>query len=139
MGCQSKQPLMATTPALVTPYSANIAEQFVVAYNLHDPSAMLQWVHPEIRYMYISNDEIYTETNGKTALAKFLLPFFENKPQAQSKVLSSLHQGPFIQQVEQALWTDEKGQQKSQCSLSVYEIRDNLIINIWYFSVFKCP
>ena len=118
---------------------ANIAQQFVVAYNAHDQKQMLELVHPEIRYMYIDGNQLYTETHNKVALAEFLTEFFHNKPKAHSKLLSSYLQGPFIHQVEQALWSDETGQQKSQCSLSVYEIKQQLIINIWYFTTFSCP
>ncbi len=117
----------------------NVAEQFVYAYNRHDVTGMLQWVHADIRYMYISNDSIYTETSGKPALAAFLPPFFDNKPHARSELISSTQNGTFIHQVERALWQDAEGNKQSQCSLSVYQIKDQLIINIWYFDVFKCP
>ncbi len=124
---------------LVEPTVANIAEQFVDAYNAHDQQAMLKLVHPEIKYMYIDANQIYTETNSKAALVDFLMTYFANNSKAQSKLLSSHLQGPFIHQVEQALWLDASGQQKSQCSLSVYEIKQKLIINIWYFTTFECP
>ncbi len=117
----------------------NIAEHFVDAYNQRDVNGMLQWVHEEIRYMYVSGGEIYMETDGKKALHEFLLPFFTNKPQAKSELLSSTQSGSFIHQVERALWQDAAGNSQSQCSLSVYQINDELIINIWYFDVFKCP
>ena len=118
--------------------NVNLAEQFVIAYNAHDQKQMLILAHPEIRYMYIEDDQVYTETNGKTALAEFLVGFFQNNPNAQSKLLSSHQQGSFIHQVEQAIWTDDTGQLMSQCSLSVYEIEQQLIKNVWYFTTFKC-
>lgn len=119
--------------------STNIAEQFLGAYNAHDESQMLKLVHPEIKYMYIDDNQVYTETQNKEALADFLVNFFQTNPKAQSKLLSSHLEGPFIHQVEQALWQDESGEQKSQCSLSVYEVKQQLIINVWYFTTFKCP
>ncbi|MGJ8662208.1 MAG: nuclear transport factor 2 family protein [Marinicella sp.] len=137
IGCQSKQMHKQDNGSDVQ--VVNIAEQFVAAYNQHDPDKMLQWVHPDVSYMYVSKDQIYTETSGKVALTDFLGPFFKDKPHAQSQLLGSHQQGPFIHQVEKALWDDKNGQQQSQCSLSVYEIKEELIINIWYFSVFKCP
>lgn len=117
----------------------NIAEQFVDAYNAQDQQRMLKLVHPDIKYMYIDDNQIYTETNSKAALAEFLVGYFHNTPKAQSKLISSYLQDPFIHQVEQAIWQDASGQLKSQCSLSVYEIKQQLIINVWYFKTFKCP
>ena len=117
----------------------NLAVQFVEAYNQHDVAAMLNLVHDDVKYMYISNGEVYTETKDKKALAQFLPAFFKQKPAAQSKVWSSSQTGPYITQVEQALWTTADGQAKSQCSLSVYQIKKQLIINIWYHDVFTCP
>jgi len=119
--------------------TANLAIQFVDAYNQHDVAAMLNLVHDDVRYMYINNDEIYTETKDKKALAEFLPEYFKQKPAAQSKVWSNSQAGPFITQVEQALWTTADGQAKSQCSLSVYQVQAQQIINIWYHDVFTCP
>ncbi len=116
-----------------------MGERFLIAYNAHDHGMMLELVHPKIKYMFVDGDEIYTEINHKAALADFLIDYFTNTPKAKSKLISSYLQGPFIHQVEQAIWQDKSGQNKTQCSLSVYEIRQQLIINIWYFKAFKCP
>ena len=138
LGCHGieRKPKQLDSPA---PADQNVAELFVQAYNQHDVAGMLQWVHADIRYMYISNDSLYKETSGKPALAEFLPPFFANKPHAKSELLSSTQSGSFVHQVERALWQNAEGHIKSQCSLSVYQLQDQLIINIWYFDVFKCP
>ncbi len=136
MGCHNQQNKPDISNSVTT---KNIATRFVDAYNQHDVSGMLQWVHEDIRYMYVLDDVVHTETSGKHALQQFLLPYFVSKPQAYSALLSSSQQGPFIQQIEKAIWHTESGVIKSQCSLSIYQLKDELIINVWYFDVFQCP
>ncbi len=116
----------------------NPAEKFVAAYNEHNIELMLSLVHDDIKYMFVDSAQVYTETKDKAALATYLVPFFAQKPNAKSVVLTSLQHGPFIQQVEQALWVDSQNQPQSQCSLSVYEIRHQLIINVWYLNAYSC-
>lgn len=132
--CQPPRP-DASRPSAVP----NLAERFVAAYNQHDTKAMLALVHPELKYMFISGDQVHTETHNKDALAAFLGPYFANNPGARSAIVSTAQQGPFIQQVEQAWWIDQQGQPKSQCSQSIYQIKQQLIVHVWYFDAFPCP
>ncbi len=131
MGCQTPQhkPIRTDNPATA----------FVSAYNAHDIDLMLSLVHPDLRYMFINNEQLHQETNNKKVLANYLIDFFKQQPKAQSKVISSQQHGPFIQQIEQAIFTSADGTARSQCSLSVYQLQDQLIINVWYFDVFACP
>ncbi len=118
--------------------SDNPAVVFVQAYNSHDENKMLSMVHEDIKYMYVDGANIYTETNDKNELAQFLAKFFQQKPDAQSAVISSHQNNRFIHQVEKALWKDQKGKEQAQCSLSVYELKDNLIFNVWYHQAYPC-
>lgn len=131
LGCQSRQYKQPTID--------NPATAFVAAYNAHDIDRMLSLVHPELRYMFINNEQLHLETNSKKVLANYLVDFFKQQPKAQSKVISSQQHGPFIQQIEQAIYTTAAGVVRSQCSLSVYQMQDQLIINVWYFDAFSCP
>lgn len=100
---------------------------------------MLELVHEEVRYMFIDANRIHTETEGKQNLADYLPGYFRNSPKTHSTILHSHQQGPHIVQLEQANWTGQQGQSRSQCSWSVYELKDGLIVNIWYHSSFTCP
>ncbi len=118
--------------------TGNLAVKFVNAYNAHDADAMLTMVHQDVRYMFINNDQIYTETVGKNALAEFLGTYFIQNTSAQSEVVSSKQEAKFIHQVERAIWKNQEGKTQTQCSLSVYELQDELIINVWYFTAYRC-
>lgn len=117
---------------------ANVAVDFVAAYNQQNTDAMLQLVDVGVRYMFIEQNQLYTETADKKALSDFLQGYFKQNPDAQSTVVSSHQSGSFIHQVERALWQDQEGVARSQCSLSVYELKAGLIINIWYFTAYQC-
>ena len=133
MACQSNSNVKAEQVM-----QANIAEQFVTAYNAHDIPAMMALADDGIKYMFISNDQVYTETNGKVHLSQYLVPFFQNKPNALSRVRSSKQSGDFIQLLEEAVSQDSNGQERSQCSFSMYQLKENLIINVWYFDAHRC-
>jgi hypothetical protein len=115
------------------------AAAFVQAFNQQNIPAMLALLHDDVRYMFIQDDQIHTETRGKQQLADYLPGFFNNAPETQSQILHAHQQGPHTVQLEQANWTDQQGQSRSQCSWSVYELKAGLIINIWYHSSFTCP
>ena len=132
MGCQSNPLKKDQKP---TP---NVAKQFVAAYNAHDIPAMMALVHDDIKYMFISGDQVYTETNGKAHLSRYLVPFFENKPNALSRIKNSQTSGDFIQLLEEAVSVDDQGNERSQCSFSMYQLKQGLIINVWYFDAHKC-
>ena len=121
------------------PQAANPATLFVEAYNHQNIAAMLALVHDEVRYMFIDADQIHVETAGKQALAEYLPVYFSQAPATHSSILYSQQHGYHISQVEQASWTDQHGESRSQCSWSVYELQDQLIINIWYHRSYSCP
>ncbi|MCX7552655.1 nuclear transport factor 2 family protein [Marinicella sp. S1101] len=116
----------------------NVAVDFVAAYNQQNIDAMLQLVDVDVQYMFIEQNQLYTETADKNALSNFLKGYFKQNPDAQSAVVSSQQSGNFIHQVERALWQDQNGVAKTQCSLSVYELNAGLIINVWYFTAYQC-
>ncbi len=116
----------------------DVATHFVEAYNAHDIDAMLALSHESIKYMFISGNQIHTVTNGKAHLKRYLKPFFEHNPKASSRIRSSKLSGDFIQLLEEAVFTDKQGQERSQCSFSMYQLKDNLIINVWYFDAHEC-
>lgn len=128
--CQHRQ--------LVPESADNAAVRFVQAFNDQDVEAMLRAVHEDVRYMFVEADQIHVETKNKQALAAYLPTFFQQTPVTQSSILYSQQQGYHISQVERATWRDQQGQLRSQCSWSVYQLQDGLIINIWYHSSFVC-
>ena len=44
---------------------------------------------------------------------------------------------PIVSTVEEANW-EADGERKSQCSVGVYEIRNDKVLNVWYFAAHAC-
>lgn len=117
----------------------SVPEYFVAAYNQKDIEAMVAWVADDVRYMFISGDQVHTEVAGKAKLDTYLQGFFANSTPSTSEVLMHTHIGDFHQMIEKASYMDDAGIQKSQCSAVVYQLSDGLILNIWYFDSHDCP
>lgn len=117
----------------------SVPERFVSAYNQKNISGMVALVAGDVRYMFVSGDQVYTEVAGKEKLDTFLQGFFANSTPSTSEVLMHTHSGDFHQMIEKASYLDKAGNQKSQCSAVVYQVTGELILNIWYFDAHACP
>ncbi len=119
--------------------SVSVPEQFVDAYNQKDTAAMVGMVADDVRYMFISGDQLFTEIKGKAKLTTYLNGFFANSTPSTSEILMHTRSGDFHQMIEKAHFQDKNGQPKSQCSAVVYQTEDQKINNIWYFDSHACP
>ncbi|NND60232.1 MAG: nuclear transport factor 2 family protein [Gammaproteobacteria bacterium] len=119
--------------------SSDVVDEFMTAFNAHDIDAMLVHADEDIRWMSITGDQLVTETSGQQQLREMLAEYFENIPSTQSAIMASERGGPFIMTVERATWTGSDGEKKSSCSNAVYEIRDRVILNVWYiYPAYSC-
>lgn len=117
---------------------ADTVSRFVDAFNAHDVDAMLELAADKIRWMSVAGDKAVVEAAGHDELRSSMTDYFSSVPSARSKLRSLVASGPFVQAIEQAYWESD-GAEKNQCSVSVYEIVDGKISNVWYFSAYQCP
>lgn len=110
---------------------------FVAAYNAHDVTRMLTFCASDVRWMIVSADKLSVETSGAEKLAESMRNYFKSLPSTRSELRSVTVSGNFVTAIEQAIW-ESKGQSRSQCSVSVYEIREGKIQNVWYFPAHGC-
>ncbi len=111
--------------------------EFVAAYNAHDVAAMLAFCAPDVRWMIVSADKLSVETSGAEKLAESMRSHFRSLPSTRSELRSVAVSGSFVTAIEQAIW-ESKGQKRTQCSVSVYELREGKIQNVWYFPAHGC-
>ena len=63
--------------------------------------------------------------------------YFNSVPSARSEIRQLEASGNFVYALEQAFWT-VKGQEKTQCSMAVYELAKGMIKHVWYFPAHQC-
>lgn len=115
----------------------SIVRLFVAAYNAHNVDAMLTRVSDDVRWMSIDGGRVRTETSGKAELAAEMAAYFENLPSSRSEIRHIQTVGGYVSVVEHATWLSEDAK-RSQCALAIYEVRENLISNVWYHAAQAC-
>lgn len=110
-----------------------IVSEHVRAFNAGDVAAMAKMQHPDIEWLSVSGNSISVEVAGRDALSKNMTEYF----QSPTKVTGSLRDwsvnDPYVSVTETASWTAKDGTKKSQSSMTVYELEDNLIRRVWYY------
>ena len=121
----------ARSPQNAVPKS--IISEHVRAFNSGDVEAMGKMQHPDIEWLSVSGSNISIEVAGRDALAKNMTEYF----QSPSKVTGTLRDwsinAPYVSVTETAAWVAKDGTEKSQSSLTVYQMEDNLIRRVWYY------
>lgn len=114
-----------------------IVNSFVEAYNHQDITAMLDLTTSDVSWMSVESKNLSVITAGKEQLRKAMQGFFAGDSHGRSEILRIQRSGDFIHAVEKAIWSAE-GEEKSQCSLVIYELKEQKILNVWYYSAHQC-
>lgn len=115
----------------------NTVRSFVAAYNAHDEELMLDFVNDDVRWMSVKDGAVNTESEGKKELARSMQSYFEGMPSTRAELHDIKSTGSFVSAIEEIQWKLD-GETHSQCAVSVYELKDALISNVWYFAADKC-
>lgn len=110
-------------------------ELFIEAYNQHDIDKMLDKTSEEVKWLYNIDDQLFIETEGKDALRTAMLAHFKQHTNARSQVKQSMTLGDTVAVIEEAFSNDGE---RSQCALSIYQLKQNLIYSITYYSATAC-
>ena len=120
------------------PATEQLVRSYLGAYNAHDIDAMLRHMSDDVRWMSVSEDDVEVVSRGKKRIALAMKGFFAGMPSGRSEAVSIQNVGNFVSVVEQAFWETADGL-GTQCALSVYEVADELIVNVWYYREQPCP
>ena len=110
-----------------------VVSAFLEAYNSHDITGMLQFIDSNFVWLSIVGDTVLEEVRGHEALVDGLTDYFKQFPSARSEIEQSFPTGPWLAARERAFWMVGENEQ-SQTALSVYEVRNGLILRVWYYS-----
>ena len=128
---------LATASAQEPPPPEVTVRRFVAAFNAHDVDAMLALATPDIAWFGVAGSTLAVEARGHEALRGGMTAYFQGLPSARSELMSVAVSGPFVTAVEKASWTAD-GQDRSQCSVSIYELTGGLVRHVWYHAAHAC-
>jgi len=110
-----------------------IISNHVKAFNAGDVAAMAKLQHPDIVWLSVSGDSVSIEVAGRDALSKNMAEYFQSPTKITGTLRDWSVNEPYVSVTEIASWTAKDGTKKSQSSMTVYELQDNLIRRVWYY------
>ena len=110
-----------------------IISEHVRAFNAGDVTAMAKMQHPDIEWLSVSGSAVSVEVSGREALTKSMTEYFQSPTKVTGKLRDWSINEPYVSVTETASWTAKDGTAKSQSSMTVYELKDNLIRRVWYY------
>ena len=108
---------------------------FMKAYNQHNIEKMLEKTSEDVKWLYNIDDTLHIETDGKDALRQAMLSHFKHKTSARSQIKQSMTIGNTVVVIEEAFLSDGIN---SQCALSIYQLKQNLIKSVTYYEATAC-
>jgi len=108
---------------------------FIEAYNQHNIEKMLEKTSEQVKWLYNINDELLLETEGKDALRIAMMEHFKQRTHARSLIKQSLTIGDTVVVIEEAFSNDGE---RSQCALSIYQMKHGLVQSITYYAATIC-
>lgn len=127
-----------TVRAADTPEVAVVRAQ-VAEFNEHAPEALAALLAPAVKWFSLDGDKLSVEGDGREAIRTWLAGYFKSLPDVRSEMADITQTGAFVTYRERATWTARDGKRRAQQALAVYEVRDKLIVRVWYFPVVREP
>ena len=130
----------ACLAATIAPHPAGAEEASAVevvkalfaAFNDHAPERMAELVSEDFEIFYVAGSETSLGLRGPEALHQEMTGYFGNYPTVHSEAEIAAVSGSYVACREDVSWQHE-GQERSQHSLAVYEVRDGKIRRTWYY------
>ncbi len=124
MACAEKKPVSAANGQIVVDY--------MNAYNEQDIESMAGMLHEDFQWLNINEDDLSEIAGGRDQLLEELQGYFAS-PNLTKGVLSDVSlNGQFVSALETVYYLSD-GVEKSQASISVYEIDAGKLRIVWYF------
>ena len=110
-----------------------IISEHVRAFNAGDVEAMAKMQHPNIQWLSVRGNNVSVEVNGRNELRQNMTEYFKSPTKVTGVLRDWNVNVPYVSVTETANWTATDGTKKSQSSMTVYELEDNLIRRVWYY------
>jgi len=120
-----------------TPILSDVPETIITAhvraFNAGNVEAMGKMQHPNIEWISVTGSTVSVKISGRGALAENMKTYFKSPTKVSSTLRDWNVTGDYVSVTETANWTAKDGTAKSQSSLTVYQLDNNLIRRVWYY------
>lgn len=130
----AKEPITAKA---TTNVSVEVVEQFIQAFNEHSIEQLLSHTTDTVHWFNISGSKMLIETSSKNELGAAMADYFQTLPDAKATLTQAVSSANYVSTVEKVTWSHD-GEQDSQCSIGVYELKQGKINAVWYYPAHAC-
>lgn len=129
----AQEPVQEPRQEQQAPASAEdvILEQ-LQAFNAGNVEAMVANVADDFVWFAVDAMGVVPQLQGRAAFHRSMTEYFRSVTGTRAAIEEMFPVGDFIAVRERSYWV-EGGQELSQASLAVYEIRNDLIRRVWYY------
>lgn len=110
-----------------------VIEAYVEAYNLGDIDTIISLTDENLEWLSVEDGETTVLHDDKPHLMSLLSEYFASGGGTTSTLSDWGTTGAYTSVVETAHWTTDTGEPREQSAIAVYEIRDGLILRVWYY------
>jgi len=111
----------------------SLLDDQVNAFNKQDVEKLVANVTDDMKYFYITADELIVETTGKPAFEAAMTSYFKSGKTPHSVIESYVIDGSRISFKEVVSHINAKGEKISSSAMGVYQYKDDKIVRAWYF------
>jgi len=105
----------------------------VHAFNNQDVKKLVANVSNDMKYYYLTADELIIETSGKEAFHKAMTNYFKSGNKPHSVIKNHVIDGSRISFKEVVSHKNKKGETVSSSAMGIYQYKDSKIVRAWYF------
>ena len=111
----------------------SLLDDQVDAFNKQDVEKLVVNVTDDMKYFYITADELIVETSGKSAFEDAMKSYFKSGKTPHSVIESYVIDGSRISFKEVVSHINAKGEKVSSSAMGIYQYKDDKILRAWYF------
>ncbi len=104
----------------------------VEAFKAKDIDRMVENVHKNFRWYYVTADTLLLEVEGKKAFRESMKGYFDSIELIDSQIVKWVVDGDRISFQERVTWKTSSGE-RSQTSMGIYQYKEGKIYRVWYF------
>ena len=105
----------------------------VDAFNQQDVEKLAANVSDDMKYYYLTNDELIIETSGKPAFEEAMANYFQSGNKPHSVIEGHVIDGSRISFKEVVSHINAKGEKVTSSAMGIYQYKDEKIVRAWYF------